>query len=692
MTDLSGRKTGYLDGWRFLVVSEGAVGLTVASVLSALGGTVDIHTDDAGIVVTGPGSYDAVICDRVEQGVDAAYLDRVASWLGDPAAELPGSGRSRGVWVTASAFGLDGPMKDFRGSNLVSTAAAGLVNAVTDNDGLVHEMPGQQGLKIVGQLAALSALHGVSLSRDSGTRIHHDLAAQEGIAFLSIQQDLAHVMYRCGGRGGAARYSAPAGVFTCLDGAVNVLVIDTHQFGRVAQVVGHPEWVELYPDNPARVAAGDELDQVMRTWAAQRTKDQCERQLQDAGVSATAVRSIAEVAEFEQFIARGWFSKERPTGVVDVLPALVDAVDEGNAVPADADDRRIRDLKVVEVTNVLAGPLTGAILGDMGADVVRLEDVGRLDVYRRNGPFSDGIVDFEHAAYFLGANNNKRSVSEGIGPDNIEYSRRALDWSNVLIENVGSSRTARVGADGYPLGNGTGGIAVSISGFGRSGPCKDFRGYAPNVHAFSGLEDAITKKAGSRIGLKTALADYCTALWAATFVVSWWLGGYADQEKIDLSMAEVVALKLMDVDPAAGASRNDNGRDFIVAAADGKFLAVTFRSDDDQQRVRRVLGGAEDNDIASVLAEAAGKDGEGTVRLIQQAGVAAYLVRNVDDVDADEQLRAREFFFSVEHPIVPDAEITALPWKIAGAPRSGYRAAPVLGADDEWAKRTFAAS
>jgi crotonobetainyl-CoA:carnitine CoA-transferase CaiB-like acyl-CoA transferase len=692
MTDLIGRKTGYLDGWRFLILSDGAVGTTAASVLSAMGATVDLRADEVEIPAVGPQSYDAVICDRIVRGADSRYLDQVATWLNDPAAGLSGSGRSAGVWVTASAFGLDGPMREFRGSNLVMTGAAGLVAAVTDSDGIVHEMPGQQGLKIVGQLAALAALHGVSLSRDSGARVHQDLSGQEGVAFLSIQQDLAHVMYRCGGRGGAARYSAPAGIFTCTDGAVNVLVIDDHQFGRVAKVVGHPEWITDYQGIAARVEHGDEIDEVMRAWAAARTKTQCERLLQDAGVSATAVRSIDEVAASEQFVARGWFSSDRPQGVVDVLPALVEAQDEGNPVPDNAEDRRIRDLRVVEVTNVLAGPLTGAILGDMGADVVRLEDVGRLDVYRRNGPFADGVVDIERAAYFLGANNNKRSVSEGVGPDNIDFSRSALDWANVMIENVGVSRLARVGADGYPLGHGTGGIALSISGFGRSGPCADFRGYAPNVHAFSGLEDSITKSAGSRIGLRTALADYCTALWAATFAVAWWLGGYTDQERVDLSMSEVVALKLMDVDSSAGRAARNVGNEFIVPAANGKFLAVSFTSAEDQARVRQALGATATDDMAMILSESASGDAEGTVRLIQQAGVAAYLVRTVDDVHADVQLRARKFFYGVEHPIVADAEITTLPWKIAGAPRSGYTAAPTLGAHDEWARQTFGQS
>jgi crotonobetainyl-CoA:carnitine CoA-transferase CaiB-like acyl-CoA transferase len=682
MTAMKGRQATYLDGWRFLIVSDSAVGITAASVLSAIGATVDLRAERAGLPTSGPATqrYDAVIYDRVEAGADPAYDKRVAEWIDVPS-------DTAGAWVTVSAFGLDGPQSDFRGSNLVVSAAAGLLAAVTDTDGLVHELPGQQGLKMVGQLAALAALHGVSLSRDTGRRIHQDLSAQEGIAYLTIQQDLAHLIYRCGGLGGAARYSAPAGVFACRDGAINMLVIDDHQFARVAGVVGRPDWIDAYPDKPARVEHGDSINEVVQKWAADRSKVECERVLQAAGVSATAVRSIKELADAEQFRSRGWLGPEPTTGVVDILPALVESRDEPRAAPNDGGDRRIRDLRVVEVTNVLAGPLTGAILGGMGADVARLEDVGRLDVYRRQGPFADNIVDRERAAYFLGANNNKRSVAGGVGPENLGFSRRILDWSRVLIENVGTSRLARVGADSYPVGGGNGGISVSISGFGRTGPCADFRGYAPNVHAFAGLEDSAARLAGSRVRLRTALADYCTALWAATLVVAWWLGGRADQERVDLAMSEVVALKLSDVDLSLAESVHDRGDEHVVPLADGRYLAVTFAAGEDEQRVRRVLGAT--GDVVAAIKAAADEDGERTVRLLQQTGVAAYVVRTVAGVHVDEQLRARAFFFPVEHPIVADAEITALPWKLANSPRSGYRAAPILGADDAWARRMF---
>src|SRR5260370_40583202 len=81
--------------------------------------------------------------------------------------------------------------------------------------------------------------------------------------------------------------------------------------------------------------------------------------------------------------------------------------------PGNGPDRGLGGLRILELTHVLAGPIVGSLLGAMGADVVRLEDERRLDIYRRTGPFADGIAGLERGAYFAVANFSKRSVLAG---------------------------------------------------------------------------------------------------------------------------------------------------------------------------------------------------------------------------------------------------------------------------------------
>lgn len=664
----------YLADLQCLVLGHGAVALTAHDTLTALGAdvaTVSSVADDA----------DIVISDRVADGTDSSYLSQVARWVTNRRVDRPGT------WVTVSAFGLDGPAGGLPGSDLVCAAAGGMLAALTDGDGRFHQMPGEQALQATGLLAVLAALHGVSLSRSGGVAVHQDLSAQEATAFSSVQQELAHILYRCGGAGGAARYSAPAGVFECADGLINIIVIDDHQFARVAEVVGRPEWISLYPTLPDRVANGDTINAVVQEWLAARPKVECERLMQGNGVPATAVRTIAEVHTSDQFQERNWAARcagHDPTA--PPLPAVVTrhpAVTPPTETPA---PRSLDDMRVVEVTNVLAGPLCGAILGAMGANVARLEDQGRLDVYRRNGPFADGEVGLERAAYFMCANYCKQSVKEGVGEDP-EIARLALGWANVVIENVGSSRLARLGTGSVRVGNGASGMMASISGYGRSGPHADFRGYAPNVHAYAGLTEAIHQAVGSRVYLIGALADYAAAIWVATLAAAWYLGGAKDEQRVDLSMAEAVAVKLRHLDGEVGSATHD----LLVGTADGRTVALSF-SRGDGERVARALGRqASDDDIESVVSQAISEDAETAVSALHEAGIAAYFVRLTADVVTDSQLRARQFFLPVDHPVVAPAEIITLPWKVAGSARTGYRPAPLLGAGDADARETFAA-
>jgi crotonobetainyl-CoA:carnitine CoA-transferase CaiB-like acyl-CoA transferase len=227
---------------------------------------------------------------------------------------------------------------------------------------------------------------------------------------------------------------------------------------------------------------------------------------------------------------------------------------------------------------------------------------------------------------------------------------------------------------------------ASISGYGRSGPHADFRGYAPNVHTYAGLTEAIHEAVGSRVYLIGALADYAAAIWVATLAAAWYLGGANDEQHVDLSMAEAVAVKLRHLDREVGKAT----RDLLIGTTDGRTVALSF-AEGDGERVARALGRrAPDTDVESVVRRAVGEDPEAAVSSLQAAGIAAYFVRLTTDVVTDPQLRARQFFLPVNHPVVAPAEIITLPWKVAGRARTGYRPAPLLGADDAGAREAFA--
>jgi crotonobetainyl-CoA:carnitine CoA-transferase CaiB-like acyl-CoA transferase len=687
--DLSGsRSVAYLTGLRACVAGAGTAASMAAGVLSALGMTVD--EVDAAPDVPRHDPWDVVICDRVSVGAGDDYLDLVARRL---SADHP---VVRHCWVTASAFGLSGPARSFTGSDLVCAAAGGLLSAVFDRHGRVFLIPGKQALQTVGYAAALAALHGISLSRTRGTPVHMDLSAQDAVAFCTNQQTPSHVLHECGIPPGVGRYSAPSGPFPCTDGYIEIIVVDNHQFAAFSNAIGRPDWIPIFPEVADRVAGAEMIDEVVAEWSSTWTKDECEEYLQSRGVSATAVRPASEVPTSGLFRARGWTPPD-PEARALVLPALVTRA--GPDRLAQPGQRVLGDLHVLESSNVLAGPLTGAVLGAIGADVVRVEPTERLDLYRQNGPFAGGIAGIERGAYFQGANYSKRSVTEGVAR---LLSDGALGWADAVIENTGRKRLERSGI-APTLGSGDRDqVSLSISAFGRAGPGGAYRGYAPNVHAAAGVEDAIVSVAGRDITIRTVMADYASAMWAATLVAAWWLGGGQGSYEIDLSMAEVMAGRMIGSgrSPRVGGPRPDcpDRDEAIIDLGVLGYLAVSAPAGIPwPDAVARALDGQATDCVAPATAETllrarADQDLDGTVAVLQGAGVSAYVAVKPEALPADPQLAARGTFVCLAHPVIDGSYLLALPWTEAGVPRgSWYRRAPLLGEHDGWARQVWVA-
>jgi crotonobetainyl-CoA:carnitine CoA-transferase CaiB-like acyl-CoA transferase len=674
------RSPAYLTWLRACVIGTGPAARVAAGVLAALGATVDQIADPAGF--TGP-ACDVVICDRVEvRAADDDYLGLVARELGD------GSGLVRHCWVTASAFGLTGPASSYLGTDLVCAAAGGLLAGVYDSQGGVYRIPGGQALQSAGYAAALAALHGVSLSRTRGTPVHLDLSAQDAVAFATNQQTPSHVLHKCGIPAGVAgRYSAPSGPFPAKDGWIQIIVVDNHQFTAFCNAMGRPDWIPIFPEVPDRVAGAEMIDEVVAEWSSTWAKDELEAYLQSRGVSATAVRPADEVAMSALFRSRGWappVPDEQPLAV----PALITpAARSRPARPLPDSPPVLGNLHVLESSNVLAGPLTGAVLGAIGADVVRVEPTERLELYRQNGPFAGGIPGINRGAYFQGANYCKRSVTEGVARLHTDGSLR---WADAVIENTGRKRLEQSGIGLDIEASDQEQIMLSISAFGRTGLGGGYRGYAPNVQAAAGTEDAVVTLAGRRdLTIRTVMADYASAMWAATLVAGWWLGGGHGAYTIDLSMAEVMAVRMT----ALAAAAIPDLDEAIVDLGDSRYLAVSAPAGSSwPDAVGRALGrGGTEPVTASTaevfLRERAAQDIDDLVGSLQAAGVPAYAAVRPEALPDDPQLAARGTFVRLPHPEIDEGSfLLALPWTEAGVPRGAwYRRAPLLGEHDEWA-------
>src|SRR4051794_29791352 len=171
-------------------------------------------------------------------------------------------------------------------------------------------------------------------------------------------------------------------------------------------------------------------------------------------------------------------------------------------------------LRVLDASRVLAGPFCAQLLGDLGADVLKLERPGAGDDTRAWGPpfFGDQL-----SAYYLCANRNKRGFALDLAnPDGLRLFHDLLDQSDVLVENFRTDSAARMGLSPKELlARHPRLVACSITGFGQTGPLKNEPGYDLAIQALSGLMSVTGPTEGPPSKVGVAMADILTGMYAA---------------------------------------------------------------------------------------------------------------------------------------------------------------------------------
>ena len=168
-------------------------------------------------------------------------------------------------------------------------------------------------------------------------------------------------------------------------------------------------------------------------------------------------------------------------------------------------------LRVLDLTRVLAGPYCTMMLGDMGADVIKVEEPTHGDDTRAWGPHRDGWSTF-----FLGLNRSKRSLALDLKQENgAEVLRRLIVTADVLIENFRPGSLAKLGFS-YDAARALNPrlIYCSITGYGHTGPKKDLPGYDAVIQGESGLMDVTGFPEGPPTRVGVAITDYLAGLYA----------------------------------------------------------------------------------------------------------------------------------------------------------------------------------
>ncbi len=690
----------FLSGVRVLQLGDGIAGSAAAALLASLGAAAAkvagaSASGRMGPVITTPAGPVAAVDLTLNRGKRtvqpptdlSTLIDEYDIVIVDHGRALTPPVVENAVVVTVSPFGLDGPRSSQHGGELVAQAAGGLLATIEGSDGTPVPAPGYVALKAAGAVTALAALHGLDRRNDSNEAVSVDVSVQEAVAFTAALPECAHVLYACPGRAGSGRYLAPSGLFGCRDGLVRITAVENHQWQGLLAALEHPAWAIGLDERQARIDHADLINRHVTEWAATHDKEGCAALLQANGVPSTPVNTAEEILTSPQFAFRGAVSTAQLGGVeMSVLDSpWVTHVGRGS-------DRRrtgrLSDLRVAELTHVLAGPIIGALLGAMGARVLRLEDPERLDIYRRTGPFAGGKPGVERGAYFAVANHSKqrRLIDPARAADDVAA---ALSDVDVLIENVGSARLARLNVDPAAVA-GSGRLAVRVSGFGSEGPMAGYRVYANNVQAYGGLAGLTVGPDGSPARLGTVIADPLSSVVAAVVIAAWAVGPARDTGAvIDLSMAEVVASTVAEFVAAAAvpgsAVAGDSTDRGVYRAADGRWVAIEIAERDDWKRLAEILAVSDDSRHRTVLEKladlVAATSANEVAAHLSGAGLRAAPVQCAEDLASDPHLAIRGFFPEIAHPDpdIDTARLVGLPWRFVGHGPVPLMPPPALG-------------
>lgn len=375
-------------------------------------------------------------------------------------------------------------------------------------------------------------------------------------------------------------------------------------------------------------------------------------------------------------------------------------------------------LRVLDLSRVLAGPWCTQLLGDFGADVVKVERPGTGDDTRSWGPpwLKDGQGrDTSDAAYYLCANRNKRSLTLDLGsPAGQQLTRELAAKADVLVENfkVGGLKAYGLDYESLKVANPRL-IYCSVTGFGQTGPYAARPGYDFLVQGMGGLMSLTGHPDGAPGGgplkVGVALTDVLTGLYATSAI----LAALAFRERTGLG--QHIDLALLDVQVATLANqaanylvggqvprRMGNAHPNIVPyqdfrTADG-YMIITVGNDSQFASLCSALGRpqcAKDERFATnarrvenrsalvemITAVTQTKTTDAWVSLMESAGVPCGPINSLDKVFSNPQVAARGMQFEMNHPLRGSVPLVANPIKMSASPVDYRRPPPTLGQD-----------
>ncbi|ROT97058.1 CoA transferase [Altererythrobacter sp. FM1] len=575
------------------------------------------------------------------------------------------------VTMTVSDFGLTGSLSDWRGSNAVLHALSGELSrsGIRGREPLLP--PGDLAYQCASVQAAFALCGGLYRALRSGRGAHFDFAALEG-AVQALDPGF--------GISGSATLGKPAGllsrdrpregfqypIFSCADGFVRICLLSKRQWRSMFEWLGRPEQFAS-PDfdrTSVRYNSPDLLPHIA-DFFRERNRADLEREGQAHGVPIAAMLSLPEFLETEHVRARDAL-KRVSVGTTEVtLPRGVQTIDgvradfDAAAQPADpfpeavdTCDLPFEGLKVIDLGVIVVGAEQARMLGDLGADVIKMESRSFPDGNRQS------YLDFGMSVSFAAGHRNKRSIGLDLRSERgREIFLDLVAEADVVCSNFKPGTMDKLGLGQATLRKTNPRIILSeSSAFGSTGPWSNRMGYGPLVRASTGLALA-WRYPDDPTGFSdtiTIYPDHVAGRICAIGVVALLIRRLRTGRGGTTAVAQAeVVLKHFAAQIARGgdAGESTTGKVVFAAEDDDEWCVVDPQTEQERRSLAELLGVTDPDQIPTALEEwVVAHPPEEAARVLQQAGIPAAPMLRIADLPKHPFYTEREFYRVEDHP------------------------------------------
>lgn len=653
------------------------------------------------------------------------------------------------IHISITGFGRSGPKSQFNSCDCITSAYGGQMYLSGIPNGPPAKLFGSQSYYTASLFGANAALLSLKRRRITGKGCYVDLSVQE-----AVSSTLDHVMidyFHSGEIAGRKQgeYSRKAfAMLPCKDGYIQITTLSNWETllrlmdsDAKANNLLEKKWRrENYRENH-RV----QITEAVAEWTANYTR----RELFELGQAMqfpwAPVCTIQEVLASPQLKERRFFIPAKLTGSdwtasipglpyrfkglfpVEPRPApllgehtqqvlkllrkgcekgMSERRDERQPGPSVKSGNILNGVRVVDFTRMLSGPYTTRILGDFGAEVIKVQSKLTAQGAERND-----------TPYFGAWNRNKRSICLDLShAEARELILELISRSDIVVENFSPRVMANWGLTYKRLRQVKPDlIMASISAMGHTGPWKNYVGFAPTFHSLSGLISRSSRSAEAPIHIGHPYGDVIAALYAAIAILAslehrsrTGKGQYIDLSAYEALctllgpalLEEQLAFKQDIFRKELNHHAEDVSCGCYPCASEDEWCVITIANKVQWQALLRILSKPELKsdkfstkiarekhrlELDKVITEWTIRQSAKTIaRRLQKEGIAAAVVQNAEDLARDSQLAARRFFISMEHPTIGTAysDRSALwPWR---EKPTDWKAAPKIGEDNRY--------